>query len=100
VTNPEKFSARAADDAQLSSGGTSPGLAKEIEALGHRMEMVRDRIGRIIFGQKNVIDETLITLLAGGHALLIGFPGLGKTLLVETLGAVLGTTNVCNSRLI
>ncbi len=94
VTNPEPPApvdeSDAAQDAQSSSSGASPGLAAEIEALGHRMEMARDRIGRIIFGQKSVIDETLITLLAGGHALLIGFPGLGKTRLVETLGAVLG----------
>ncbi len=65
-------------------------LVAEIEALGQRMGLVRDRIRRIIFGQRRVIDETLITLLAGGHALLIGFPGLGKTRLVETLGTVLG----------
>ena len=65
-------------------------LVAEIEALGRRMGLVRDRIRRIIFGQERVIDETLITLLAGGHALLIGFPGLGKTRLVETLGTVLG----------
>jgi MoxR-like ATPase len=68
----------------------APHLAADIETLGHRMAMARDRIGRIIFGQEDVVDETLITLLAGGHALLIGFPGLGKTKLVETLGAVLG----------
>jgi MoxR-like ATPase len=54
------------------------------------MTMARERVGRIIFGQQSVIDQTLITLLAGGHALLIGFPGLGKTRLVETLGTVLG----------
>ncbi|MDE0172087.1 MAG: MoxR family ATPase [Defluviicoccus sp.] len=54
------------------------------------MAMVRDRIGRVIFGQEEVVEQTLITLLAGGHALLIGFPGLGKTRLVETLGTVLG----------
>jgi len=65
-------------------------IAAEIEQLGHRIASVRDRIGRIIFGQQEVIDETLITLLAGGHVLLIGFPGLGKTRLVETLGIVLG----------
>jgi len=65
-------------------------LVAEIETLGHRMAMVRDHIGRVIFGQKQVIDETLITLLAGGHVLLIGVPGLGKTRLVETLGTVLG----------
>ena len=67
-----------------------PPRASEIEALGHRMAMVRDRIGRVIFGQEQVVEQTLITLLAGGHALLIGFPGLGKTKLVETLGTVLG----------
>ncbi|MEQ9331885.1 MoxR family ATPase [Thalassobaculum sp.] len=44
----------------------------------------------MIFGQRAVIDETLTTVLAGGHALLIGVPGLAKTRLVETLGTVLG----------
>jgi MoxR-like ATPase len=51
---------------------------------------VREGIGRIIFGQRDVIDQTLVTLLAGGHGLLIGVPGLAKTRLVETLGIVLG----------
>ncbi|MDC0033231.1 MoxR family ATPase [Alphaproteobacteria bacterium] len=54
------------------------------------MALVRDHIGRVIFGQQQVVDETLITLLAGGHVLLIGVPGLGKTKLVETLGTVMG----------
>jgi MoxR-like ATPase len=57
------------------------------------MALVRESIGRIIFGQQEVIDQTLITLLAGGHALLIGVPGLAKTLLVETLGIVLGLSD-------
>ncbi len=65
-------------------------LVADIEALGQRMADVRASIGRVIFGQDEVIVETLITLLAGGHALLIGVPGLAKTLLVETLGKVLG----------
>ena len=65
-------------------------LAAEIEALGHRMNQVRQSIGRVIFGQHAAIDQTLITLLAGGHVLLIGVPGLAKTRLVETLGTVLG----------
>ncbi len=65
-------------------------LMAEIESLGSRLAHVRDRIGRIIFGQQEVIDLTLITLLAGGHVLLIGVPGLAKTRLVETLGTVLG----------
>ncbi len=65
-------------------------LAEEIEGLGERLQLVRKSIGRVIFGQEEVIDQTLITLLAGGHALLIGVPGLAKTRLVETLGTVLG----------
>jgi MoxR-like ATPase len=51
---------------------------------------VRAGIGRVIFGQKDVIDQTLVTLLAGGHGLLIGVPGLAKTKLVESLGTVMG----------
>jgi MoxR-like ATPase len=51
---------------------------------------VRSSIGRVIFGQQETIDQTLITLLAGGHALLVGVPGLAKTRLVETLGVVIG----------
>ena len=65
-------------------------LADEIEALGQRLHAVRESIGRVIFGQQRVVDQTLITLLAGGHALVIGVPGLAKTLLVETLGIVFG----------
>ena len=65
-------------------------LVNEIEALGHRLKSVRERIGRVIFGQRDVIDQALITLLAGGHTLLVGVPGLAKTRLVETLGTVLG----------
>jgi len=65
-------------------------LAVEIERLGERLKNVRESIGRVIFGQQQVVDQTLITLLAGGHALLIGVPGLAKTRLVETLGIVFG----------
>jgi MoxR-like ATPase len=65
-------------------------LIDSIEGLGQRIAEVRRGIGRVIFGQPRVIEETLITLLAGGHVLLIGVPGLGKTRLVETLGTVLG----------
>ena len=65
-------------------------LVAEVESLGERLAAVRDGIGRIIFGQQEVVDQTLITLLSGGHVLLVGVPGLGKTKLVETLGTVLG----------
>ncbi|MEL0144577.1 MAG: MoxR family ATPase, partial [Alphaproteobacteria bacterium] len=63
---------------------------EEIERVGEQLVEVRESIARVIFGQDNVIDETLITLLSGGHLLLIGVPGLAKTRLVETLGTVLG----------
>jgi len=70
-----------------SSGGD---LVAEVEALGERLRLVRERIGEIIFGQHEVVEQALITLLSGGHALLIGVPGLAKTRLVETLGTILG----------
>jgi len=66
------------------------GLAAQIENLRENLAAARENIGRIIFGQDKVVELSLITLLSGGHALLIGVPGLGKTLLVETLGRVLG----------
>ncbi len=47
-------------------------------------------IGEVIFGQDEVIEQSLITILCGGHALLVGLPGLAKTKLVETLGIALG----------
>jgi len=65
-------------------------LLAEVEALGTRVGTVRAAIARVIFGQDEVVDQTLITLLSGGHALLVGVPGLGKSRLVETLGIVLG----------
>jgi len=60
------------------------------EKAADTIAKVRGGIGRVIFGQKDVIDQTLITLLTGGHGLLIGVPGLAKTKLVEALGTVLG----------
>ncbi len=65
-------------------------LVAEIEAAAQRLSAARERLGRVIFGQRQVIDLSLITLLSGGHALLVGVPGLAKTRLVETLGTVLG----------
>ena len=61
-----------------------------IDALGKRMGDVHDHVGEFIFGQERVVDEVLITILSGGHALLVGVPGLAKTRLTEILGTVLG----------
>lgn len=69
---------------------TDDDLVSQIEAAGEELSKVREAAASVIFGQDNVIELALITVLAGGHALLIGVPGLAKTLLVETLGTVLG----------
>ncbi|MEP3816650.1 MAG: AAA family ATPase, partial [Nitratireductor sp.] len=50
----------------------------------------REAVGRVVFGQETVVERTMVAILAGGHALLVGVPGLAKTKLVETLGTVLG----------
>jgi MoxR-like ATPase len=65
-------------------------IVGEVERVIDRLAQVRAQIGRTIFGQHRVIEETLTALLAGGHVLLVGVPGLAKTRLAETLGTVLG----------
>ncbi len=74
----------------MSSTGDPAAILGEVEALGARIARARTAIGRAIFGQDEVVDQTLITLLSGGHVLLVGVPGLGKSRLVETLGTVMG----------
>ena len=65
-------------------------LSRDADAALERIAAARAEIGGVIFGQERVVDLTLATLLAGGHGLLIGVPGLAKTKLVETLGIVVG----------
>src|ERR1700742_1697262 len=60
-----------------------------IERATAELSRVRDEIGKVIIGQTNVIDGVLICLVSGGHVLLEGVPGLGKTTLVRTLARVL-----------
>src|SRR5918993_1107546 len=68
------------DDAIVRSAETT------LETIGR----AREEIHTVIFGQENVVDLSLITILTCGHGLLVGVPGLAKTKLVETLGTVLG----------
>ena len=68
----------------------SDDLLGQIEALGRKVAAARTQIGRAIHGQAEVVDQALITLLSGGHVLLVGVPGLGKSKLVETLAVVMG----------
>ena len=65
-------------------------IISDLEAAGLRMGRARAAIGRVIFGQDEVIEQVLIAILGGGHALLVGAPGLAKTKLAITLGRVLG----------
>ncbi|MDF0603395.1 AAA family ATPase [Psychromarinibacter sp. C21-152] len=65
-------------------------LVEEIEALSAKMIEAEASISKRFIGQKKVIDLVLSTLVCGGHGLLIGLPGLGKTRLIETLGNVMG----------
>ncbi|MBU2329302.1 MAG: MoxR family ATPase, partial [Alphaproteobacteria bacterium] len=51
---------------------------------------IRQEVAKVIFGQEKVVENTLLAILSGGHALLVGVPGLAKTKLVTTLGTVLG----------
>jgi len=63
---------------------------KRLAAAAETFGQVKDGLNAVIFGQDEVIEQTLVTLLAGGHGLLIGVPGLAKTKLVDTLGIVMG----------
>jgi len=65
-------------------------LVAEIEALGETLAAAKDSITNRFIGQGRVVDLTLAALLCGGHGLLIGLPGLGKTRLVDTLSTVMG----------
>ena len=69
---------------------SSPPEVREADRICERLAAVQQEISTVIFGQDQIIRQTLTTILAGGHALLVGAPGLGKTLLVSTLGTVLG----------
>src|SRR5690606_18588376 len=65
-------------------------MVAQAEAALADISRVREAVGKVIFGQESVVERTMVALLAGGHALLVGVPGLAKTKLVETLGVVLG----------
>lgn len=80
----------ASDASQPAQQPSSPPEVREADRICERLQAVQQETSRIVFGQKQVIRQTLATILAGGHALLVGAPGLGKTLLVTTLGTVLG----------
>jgi MoxR-like ATPase len=65
-------------------------IVRAAESTAAHVRTAKDAIGAVIFGQDKVIEQALITVLSGGHALLVGVPGLAKTKLVDTMGTVLG----------
>jgi MoxR-like ATPase len=65
-------------------------IVRAAESTAAHVRAAKAAIGTVIFGQDKVVDEALVTILSGGHALLLGVPGLAKTKLVDTMGTVLG----------
>src|SRR6186713_1892637 len=65
-------------------------VVRAAETTAVHARAARAAIGAVIFGQERVVDRALITVLSGGHALLVGVPGLAKTKLVDTMGTALG----------
>jgi len=65
-------------------------VVRAAETTATHARAARAAIGAVIFGQEQVVERALITIMSGGHALLVGVPGLAKTKLVETMGTVLG----------
>jgi MoxR-like ATPase len=65
-------------------------VEKTAEHAAESLGKAKTSIGSVIFGQERVIEQVLVTILSGGHGLLVGLPGLAKTKLVDTLGTVLG----------
>ncbi len=65
-------------------------IVRAAESSADHVRTAKEAIGTVIFGQDKVIEQALVTILSGGHALLLGVPGLAKTKLVETMGIVLG----------
>lgn len=63
---------------------------ERIEKLVHKHGLLKKEIGKVIIGQEKVVDEILYAIFSGGHALLIGVPGLAKTLMVNTISKALG----------
>jgi MoxR-like ATPase len=65
-------------------------IVRTAESTAAHVRAAKAAIGTVIFGQDQVVEQALVTILSGGHALLLGVPGLAKTKLVDTLGTVLG----------
>ncbi len=70
---------------RMSETAPQTGFARQVDQFARTYQRITDQLRRVIVGQDDVVDQVLTAVLAGGHALLEGVPGLGKTLLVRTL---------------
>ncbi len=70
---------------------TAQELSSEIEALSHRLTRLRDEVGKVIVGQRYMIDRLLMALIADGHVLIEGIPGLAKTTSIKTVAEAVQT---------
>lgn len=73
--------------------GTEKTLAKQFDEIGGLLDAAKANIEKRIIGQSQVVENSIVALLSGGHALLVGAPGLAKTRLVDTLGTVMGLSS-------
>ncbi|MEO1998229.1 MAG: AAA family ATPase, partial [Planctomycetaceae bacterium] len=82
-------------DEPLTDGGSTEHLdaqereAQAIQGLANAYSRMRQEIGKVIIGQQEIVDQLLIALFSRGHCLLVGVPGLAKTLLVSTISQIL-----------
>jgi MoxR-like ATPase len=74
----------------MASSNVASTPVKELENIAAKLVAARESLKNVVFGQDQVIDLCLVAILAGGHALLVGAPGLAKTRLAAALGTVLG----------
>jgi len=74
----------------MADAATARDLVAEIEALAETLGSAKGSVNTRFIGQEKVVDLVLSAMLCGGHALLVGLPGLGKTRLVDTLSTVMG----------
>src|SRR3954468_18433823 len=90
ATTAQAMAGSASAASALAPTSLDDAIVKSAEAALETVGRARDPIHSVIFGQEEVVDLALVTILSCGHGLLVGVPGLAKTKLVETLGTVLG----------
>jgi len=74
----------------LAAPAPAPAVPMSVDELGKRARALREQVGRAFIGQPEIVEQVLLALLAAGHVLVEGVPGLGKTLLVRALSAAVG----------